>query len=97
MQRCSRVARTVRLAKRSGARAAPQTTKIETTVCTLPEETVTVTVPVFPFVVSTAVDPLLDVIVPRLLGVADHVSAGVAIVLPLESTARTVRVTVEFV
>jgi hypothetical protein len=68
--------------------------KTVTTVCTLPDETVTVTIPGFPLIVRTAVDVPVGAIVARLVGDAVHVSVGVAIVLPLVSTARTVNVTV---
>lgn len=66
-------------------------------VCTLPDETVTVSHPVFPFVVTVAVDAPLDWTEPMFGGDALHVSFGVAIVLPCESTARTVSVIVLFV
>lgn len=48
-------------------------------------------VPAFDFEVSTAVDGPVDWILPRLGGDAVQVSAGVVIVFPFVSTARTVK------
>lgn len=78
------------------ATARDQRTKTVRSVCTLPEETRIDTVPALPLDVSTAVDAPLALIVPRFGGDADQVSAGVVIVLPCESTARTVNVMLLF-
>lgn len=66
-------------------------------VCTLPDETRTRTAPDFDFDVSTAVDAPVDLIVATLDGDAVQTSAGVVIVFPFVSTARTVNVIVLFV
>ena len=66
-------------------------------VCTFPDETVTVTHPDFPFDASTAEEPPLGLIVAMLPGEALHVSGGVFIVAPFVSSARTVSVIELFV